>query len=53
MDAEKLLLFAYIFGEEVIEPVRALYLCRPTEAPTKADLIRRAIGLLNQAEAME
>ena len=48
-----LLNIAYAFGEEAIDPVRTLYLCAPVDPPSKDGLIRRAIGLLNQAEAME
>jgi DNA-binding XRE family transcriptional regulator len=51
--AVSLLNIAYAFGEEAIEPVRALYLCAPSDQPTKDGLIRKAIGLLNQAEGME
>jgi DNA-binding XRE family transcriptional regulator len=48
-----LLSIGYAFGEEAIDPVRSLYLCAPVEIATKDELIRRAIGLLNQAEGME
>lgn len=48
-----LLHIAYAFGEAAIDPVRQLYLCAPVDPPTKDGLIRKAIGLLNQAEAME
>jgi DNA-binding XRE family transcriptional regulator len=48
-----LLSIGYAFGEEAIDPVRSLYLCAPVEMATKDGLIRRAIGLLNQAEGME
>ena len=48
-----LLHIAYAFGEEVIDPVRQLYLCAPVDPLTKDGLIRKAVGLLNQAEAME
>jgi transcriptional regulator with XRE-family HTH domain len=53
LDAVTLLSIAYAFGEDAIGPVRQLYLCSPVEPPTKDGLIRRAIGLLNQAEEME
>jgi DNA-binding XRE family transcriptional regulator len=53
LNAVTLLNIAYAFGEEAIEPVRALYLCAPVDAPTKDGLIRRAVGLLNQAEGLE
>jgi hypothetical protein len=48
-----LLTIAWEFGEEAIQPVRQLYLCAPVDQPTKAGLIRKAVGLLNQAEGME
>jgi hypothetical protein len=48
-----LLHIAYAFGEEAIEPVRQLYLCAPVDPLTKDALIRKAVGLLNQAESME
>lgn len=41
-----LLNFAYAFGEEAIEPVRALYLCAPAERPTLLDRVDRAEGEL-------
>jgi transcriptional regulator with XRE-family HTH domain len=53
LQAVTLMRIAYAFGEEAIAPVRTLYLCAPVDPPTKDGLIRRAIGLLNQAEAME
>jgi transcriptional regulator with XRE-family HTH domain len=53
LDVITLLNIAYAFGEEAIEPVRNLYLFAPAEQPTKNSLIRKAMGLLNQAEAME
>lgn len=36
-----LLNIAYVFGEDAIEPVRQLYLCKPTEQPTIADRLAR------------
>lgn len=48
-----LLNIAYAFGEPAIEPVRELYLCAPVDPPTRSDLIRQAVRLLNQAETME
>jgi transcriptional regulator with XRE-family HTH domain len=53
LEAVTLLKIAFHYGEEAINPVRTLYLCAPVDPPTKDDLIRRAIGLLNQAEGME
>jgi DNA-binding XRE family transcriptional regulator len=53
LQAVTLLSIAYAFGEEAIAPVRGLYLCAPVERPTKDELLRRAIYLLNQAEGME
>jgi hypothetical protein len=38
-----LLNIAYAFGEEAIEPVRALYLCAPAEPETTAEKRRRLI----------
>jgi transcriptional regulator with XRE-family HTH domain len=54
-DLTALILFniAYAFGEAAIDPVRQLYLCAPVDPLTKDELIRKAVGLLNQAEAME
>jgi len=37
-----LLNFAYVFGEEAIEPVRSLYLCVPVEKPSLLDRVDRA-----------
>ena len=34
LDAVTLLNIAYSFGEDAIDPVRSLYLCKPAEAPT-------------------
>jgi hypothetical protein len=53
LEAVTLLSIAFEFGEEAIDPVRALYLTKPPEEPTKSDLIKRAVKLLSQAEAME
>ena len=53
LDPVILLNIAYAFGEEAIHPVRELYLCAPVDQPTKSNLIRKAIGLLSKAEAME
>lgn len=53
LDPVTLLNIAFRFGEEAIRPVRQLYLCAPVDPPTKNGLIRRAVGLLNQAEDME
>ena len=52
LEAVTLLKIAFHYGEEAIAPVRQLYLCAPVDPPTKDGLIRRAIGLLNQAESM-
>jgi DNA-binding XRE family transcriptional regulator len=41
---------AYAFGEEAIEPVRALYLYAPPEEPTIADRCRRIRGELAAIE---
>jgi DNA-binding XRE family transcriptional regulator len=41
MQAVTLLSLGYAFGEEAIAPVRALYLCAPTEQPTIADRLDR------------
>lgn len=48
-----LLHIAYAFGEAAIDPVRQLYLCAPVDPLTKDEMIRKAVGMLNQAEAME
>lgn len=53
MEAVTLLKIAFLYGEEAIAPVRNLYLCAPVDPPTKNSLIRKAAGLLSQAEAME
>jgi hypothetical protein len=37
LDAVTLLNIAWIFKEQAIAPVRALYLCNPADAPTIAD----------------
>jgi DNA-binding XRE family transcriptional regulator len=42
--AVTLLNIAYAFGESAIAPVRALYLCSPTEEPSRAERLRRIIG---------
>lgn len=41
LNAVTLFSIAYAFGEEAIEPVRALYLCAPTEQPTPATRLNR------------
>ena len=43
LNAVTLLSIAYAFGEEAIDPVRALYLCKPAEQPT-------VLGQLDAAE---
>ncbi|WP_028970134.1 helix-turn-helix transcriptional regulator [Sphingomonas sp. URHD0057] len=46
-----LLNIAYAFGEEAIEPVRALYLCAPTEevtAETRLNRIEREVNALRK-----
>lgn len=46
-----LLNIAYAFGEEAIEPVRALYLCAPVEQPTaetRLNRIEREINALRK-----
>lgn len=50
LNAVTLLSIAYAFGEEAIDPVRALYLCTPVEEPTLADRIRRIRGELAAIE---
>jgi len=50
LNAVTLLSIAYAFGEEAIEPVRALYLCAPVEEPTLADRCRRIRGELAAIE---
>ena len=41
LEAVTLLKIAFFYGEEVIAPVRALYLCAPTDAPTISDRLDR------------
>lgn len=41
LEAVTLLKIAYFYGEEVIAPVRALYLCAPTEQPTISERLDR------------
>jgi transcriptional regulator with XRE-family HTH domain len=53
LDVLTLLNIAYAFGEDAIAPVRALYLCAPVGERDKDELIRRAMKLLSEAEAME
>ena len=51
LNAVTLLNVAYCFGEEAIEPVRALYLCAPTERPTadtRLNRIEREINALRK-----
>lgn len=51
LNAVTLLNIAYAFGEEAIAPVRALYLCAPTEQPTanvRIDRIEREINALRK-----
>lgn len=50
LSAVYLLSIAFAFGEEAIEPVRALYLCAPSEAPTKAERFRRLHAELDALE---
>ncbi|MBA3670268.1 MAG: helix-turn-helix transcriptional regulator [Sphingomonas sp.] len=50
LNAVTLFSIAYAFGEEAIEPVRALYLCAPVEEPTIADRCRRIRGELAAIE---
>lgn len=50
LNAVTLFGLAYAFGEEAIEPVRALYLCAPVEEPTIADRCRRIRGELAAIE---
>jgi DNA-binding XRE family transcriptional regulator len=45
-----LLNIAYAFGEEAIEPVRALYLCKPPEELTDLEQCRRAQRELSALE---
>ena len=44
LDVVTLLNIAYAFGEDAIEPVRSLYLCKPTEKPTIEDRLSRIEG---------
>jgi transcriptional regulator with XRE-family HTH domain len=41
LEAVTLLKIAFFYGEEVIAPVRALYLCAPTEHPSINDRLDR------------
>lgn len=50
LNAVTLLSIAFAFGEEAIEPVRALYLYAPPEEPTVADRCRRIRGELAAIE---
>lgn len=50
LDVITLLNIAYVFGEEVIEPVRALYLCAGREPETKDEKRRRLIRELAALE---
>lgn len=50
MNTEALLVFAYSFGEDAIEPLRQLYLCAPPSDETTAEKRRR---LLRELQAME
>lgn len=48
-----LMRIAYQFGEEAIQPVRALYLCTANERPSRSDRIQRIIGELSLLEKEE
>lgn len=50
LNAVTLFAIAYAFGEDAIEPVRALYLCAPVEEPSIADRCRRIRGELAAIE---
>jgi hypothetical protein len=50
LDVVTLLNIAYAFGEEAIEPVRALYLCAPVEQETVTEKRRRLIRELAALE---
>lgn len=50
LNAVTLLSIAFAFGEEAIEPVRALYLYAPPDEPTIADRCRRIRGELAAIE---
>ena len=50
LDVITLLNIAYLYGEEAIEPVRALYLCAAREPETKAEHRRR---LLRELQSLE
>ncbi len=50
LNAVTLFGLAYAFGEDAIDPVRALYLCAPVEEPTIADRCRRIRGELAAIE---
>jgi DNA-binding XRE family transcriptional regulator len=50
LEAVTLFSIAYCFGEEAIEPVRALYVCAPAEQPTIADRCQRIRGELAALE---
>lgn len=55
LEAVTLLNIAYFYGETVIDPVRQLYLCAPSDRPTPAERIERAnreiAAALNELEA--
>jgi hypothetical protein len=50
MNTEALLVFAYSFGEEAIEPLRQLYLCAPVSDETTEEKRRRLIRELAALE---
>lgn len=50
LNAVTLFSIAYAFGEDAIDPVRALYLCAPVEEPSMADRCRRIRGELAAIE---
>jgi len=53
MDSVTLLIFAYCFGEEAIDPVRQLYLCAPPSDETPSEKRRRLIRELAALEDAE
>jgi hypothetical protein len=49
LDVVTLLNIAYAFGEEAIEPVRALYLCAPSQVETPREKVNRLTRELQSA----
>lgn len=53
LNAVTLFSIAYAFGEEAIDPIRLLYLCKPVDPPSRADRFRRIRKELTELELEE